>query len=71
MASLVSLRSVVARQARLISVSSVARSSASNPHGGEGTAYKERERAAEAAYIRKTEEQAAKLHAKQGVRCTM
>ena len=57
---------IVVRNIRTFSTSRVVRAS-SNPHGGEGTAYKERERAAEAAYIRKHEEDLAKAHAKSPV----
>ena len=62
MASLFVVRSTFARlpSARLITNSAVR--GAQNPHGGDGTAYKERERAAEAQYIRKAEEAAAKAH---------
>lgn len=35
----------------------------SNPHGGDGTAYKEREAAQEAVFIKKREEEAARLKA--------
>ncbi len=45
---------------RLLSTSTPLR--ATNPHGGEGTAYKERERAQEAAFILKREQELAKKH---------
>ena len=48
---------------RSISISATARST--NPHGGDGTAYKEREIASENIYIHKREEEAAKLRKKQ------
>ena len=52
--------------ARSLSVSSSL--SIQQPHGGDGTAYKERERAQEAAFILKREQEEAKKHLAKKVR---